>query len=195
MRNQSIMPPERGAAYGVVVVVLLLLLPIAWPGGGTSVPAAPPAQAAPIVVPTPALISLVATPAPAALSMHSEAPAAQRPAVTSVPEPTPAPAAPTEERAPVVAADAVVVSEVAPPPPASQIIYEADGSLRLPGVDGPAIEANPPTVAPMSAAQQAALAADAALYTSLPVAKPPSAENQQPARTYHGCRGGGCPRK
>jgi hypothetical protein len=153
--------PERSTAYGVIAICIVLLLAAVWPNGA---PGVRPAEAAqPIVI--------VATPTPnPAWTPRPELPAREAPPAL----PTEAPAVAAVESAGTVAAPATM------DPPQSQIIYESDGSLRLPGVDGPAVEANPPPADPISAETRVQLAADAALYKSLPVAGEPPADGGQP---------------
>jgi type IV secretory pathway VirB10-like protein len=146
-------PAERGLAAGVAAIAAVLLLTALFGS-------APPRTEAAAPEPTPALAYLIATPTP---SQSDVAPVAQqKPAQQAT-------AAPEPPVAPVVAA--VEPPPEQPPAPASQIIYQADGSAVLPGGAG-----GPPT--PVDTAQQDQLAADAALYRSLPRAGDPPANPQ-----------------
>ena len=122
---------ERSAAYGVIALVIILLLAAVWPQTSSALT---PAQAA-------APILIVATPTP-------------NPAWTPRPAPAPRdapPMPPTEphalaiDSAPAGGADQAPATVAEPP---SQLVYEGDGSVTLPGVDTTWQAPPEPTVMP-----------------------------------------------
>jgi hypothetical protein len=165
MYQSSPSPVDRAIAAITTLIAAALLLTALFSGNTVprTIAAAPES--------TPTLPYVIVTATPLMASHVGIVPIAQqKPAQLST-------ATPELPVVPIVAVEPPV-SEL--PAPASQIIYQPDGSSILPGVDGSAIV----PVLPVDAAQQAQLAADAVLYKSLPRAGNPPL-NPQPLTIKH----------
>lgn len=164
MYQSSPSPVDRAIAAITTLIAAALLLTALFSGNTVprTIAAAPES--------TPTLPYVIVTATPLVSHMGVVPIAQQKPARLST-------ATPELPVVPIVAVEPPV-SEL--PAPASQIIYQPDGSSILPGVDGSAVV----PVLPVDAAQQAQLAADAALYKNLPrVGNPPL--NPQPLTIKH----------
>jgi hypothetical protein len=169
MYQSSPSPVDRAIAAITMLIAAALLLTALF--SGDTVPRT--IAAAPESTPTLSYVIVTATPLMA--SHVGIVPIAQQ-------KPAQLPTATPE--LPVVPIVAVEPPVPELPAPAFQIIYQVDGSAELPGVDGSAVA----PALPVDAAQQAQLAADAALYKSLPRAGDPPLNPRPLTIKSHGHR-------